>query len=166
MIQTHYINTTGAPMMVEDEVTLRLIEPSEVDDYVNDFVVLDTDFEVAAQTSGESVRTCTVQDDLNVVRLLGHQHEWGSYLKLEHIDENDELVEVLYEHDWQPSYSSAPPMNAYTPDDPLVLTAGMRLRHTCRWNNTESYPLVFPREMCLTYGLYFPDNGRRFCAMD
>jgi len=25
---------------------------------------------------------------------------------------------------------------------------------------------VFPREMCLTYGLYFPDNGRRFCAMD
>lgn len=166
VLQTHYINTTGAPMVVEDRVQLQLLDPDDVEAYVNDFVVLDDDFEVAPQTSGESVSTCTVQEELQIVRLLGHEHEWGSYFKLEQIDEDDQVVEVIYEHDWEPAFSSAPPMSSYTPNDPLTLTAGTRLRQTCRWNNTEMYALQFPREMCLTYALYFPDDGRKFCSMD
>lgn len=167
VLQTHYINTTGAPMTVQDEVTLQLAEPSELEAFVNDFVVLDTEFSVPAQSIGESVSTCTVPTDLSIVRLLGHAHEWGEHFKLEVVDEQDQMVEVLYEEDWRASYSSAPPMNRYTREEPLLLTAGTRLRQTCRWNNVEDYALEFPREMCLTYGIYYPDQGMRlFCDAD
>ena len=42
---------------------------------------------------------------------------------------------------------------------PLVLHAGDEIRMTCDWQNTEDRPLAFPSEMCIGYGLYFPDRG-------
>ena len=37
---------------------------------------------------------------------------------------------------------------------------------TLRWSNDTAEPILFPREMCLAYGLYFPDEGEIFCDPD
>lgn len=166
VLQTHYINTSGQPETVSDDVTLQLAKPEELEAYVNDFVIVDLDLAIAPHSAGESVSICTVPADVPIVRLLGHAHEWGTYFKLERLDDNDEVAEIIYEEDWLPYYSSAPPMNRYPVDAPLTLKEGTRLRQTCRWNNTEEYEMKFPREMCVTYAYYFPDDGRKMCAQD
>ena len=56
-------------------------------------------------------------------------------------------------------YASHPPTLKYTTDAPLVLKAGTKLRQTCTWDNTTNNPVGFPREMCVMFGFYFPDNG-------
>jgi hypothetical protein len=166
VLQSHYINT-GEPAMANDFITLHLGAPTEVEAYVNQFVVIDVGFQVPAGQGLESITTCTVPSEVAVVTLLGHMHEWGTYYKLEIIDDQDQTMDMLYETVWDPSYSSHPPVNHYTKEAPLVLAAGTRIRQTCQWQNTEFEDLLFPREMCLSYSLFFPDPGDEiFCEND
>jgi hypothetical protein len=53
----------------------------------------------------------------------------------------------------------------YTMDDPFVLTKGTRLRQTCKWNNTTDQKMLFPTEMCVGFGYYFPGESRIMCEM-
>jgi hypothetical protein len=164
VLQSHYINTALEPITVRDEATILLAQPGDLEAFLNDYVVLNTGFSVPPMQQHESVTTCRTPRDVDIVRLLGHEHEWGTYYKLEQIDEAGATEQVLLETEWLPEYTSNPPMNRYEKDAPLKLAAGTRLRQTCRWQNTEDYALEFPREMCLAYALYFPDvGGRIFC---
>jgi hypothetical protein len=165
VLQSHYINTTLEPITARDEATILLARPDELEGFLNDYVVLDTGFSVPPLKQTESVTTCRTPQDVEILRLLGHEHEWGTYFKLEEIDETGTTKRVLHETDWLPEYTSNPPMHRYPREEPLMLIEGTRLRQTCRWNNTEAYALEFPREMCLTYALYYPDaGGRVFCV--
>ena len=97
---------------------------------------------------------------------IPHMHEWGSYYKLERLGDGDAVESVLIEREWDPIYVSDPVIETFDVDAPLMLAAGTRLRQTCRWVNDTTDPLLFPREMCLAYGLYYPDDGEVFCDPD
>ncbi|UQA60164.1 hypothetical protein [Polyangium aurulentum] len=158
VLQAHYINTTGAPQKVNDWIKLRLIEPEKVESYVNYFVPLDDKFEIAAHATSTSTTICTLERDFQIILGLPHMHEWGKDFKLERLDDQGNVAEVLLDTVWSPEYSSHPPVTRYTKEQPLVLTKGTRLRQTCTWDNTTADPLIFPREMCLSFFLYFPDD--------
>ena len=162
VLQSHYINLEGA-FTANDTAALELVPVDTVDEYVNQFVFNDVGFAVPAHEELESVNTCTVEKDVELIRLLGHMHESGTYYKLERLGEADAVEEVLVEREWTPLYVSDPIIEQYEVDDPLVLAAGTRLRQTCRWFNETADRLLFPREMCLAYGLYVPDQGEVFC---
>jgi hypothetical protein len=165
VLQSHYINL-GEPFTARDTGALELVPVDTVDEYVNQFVFNDVGFSVPAHEDLESVSTCTVPDDVELIRLLGHMHEWGTYYKLERLGGGDVTEEILVEREWEPLYVADPIIEQYDVDDPLVLAAGTRLRQTCRWFNDDDDPLLFPREMCLAYGLYVPDQGEVFCDPD
>lgn len=165
VLQAHYINL-GERFTANDTAGLELVDPAGIRDHVNQFVVNDVSFTVPPHEPLESVSTCTVPRDLGLIRLLGHMHEFGTYYKLEQLGEDDTVATTLLEQEWDPVYTSAPPIEVYEPDAPLAMAAGTRLRQTCRWQNHGDEPLLFPREMCIAYGLYFPDVGEVFCAMD
>lgn len=162
VLQSHYVNT-GDPFMASDSASIRLLEPDQVVDYVNQFLTIDVGFEVPAHEEVESTTTCVVPRDVQIVRLLGHMHEWGARYRLEEIDDQDRSKRVLIDEEWSPVYASNPPVQAFAMDEPLVLTAGTRLRQSCLWRNNETYELRFPREMCLAYGFYYPDEGEVTC---
>jgi hypothetical protein len=166
VLQAHYINLSDATLMANDSITLELADPALLESFVNQFVVLDTDFTVPPHEASESVITCTVPEEVQIVNLLGHLHEWGTHYALEKIDADGNTLEMLYEQEWEPSFASAPPVLRYAKDAPLVLAAGTRLRQTCAWENVEDDALTFPREMCLAFAQYYPDNGEIFCDMD
>lgn len=162
VLQVHYINT-GATFTTDDSVSVELVDPAGLDAFVNQFVVNDDSFIVPAHGGLERVQTCRVPRDLQLVKLLGHMHEWGMRFQLEEIDDQDQPIGSLLDVEWQPIYASHPPILTYQPDQPLEISAGTRLRQTCQWENDEDYDLRFPREMCVTFGFYFPDDGELFC---
>jgi hypothetical protein len=165
VLQSHYINTTGAPMVVDDEVSLKTVQPDEVEEYANYFVVLDDQFEIPPSAQHESRTICTLTRDFDVVLLLGHMHELGTSYKLEILDEAG-AAETLYEQAWEASYASHPPVTNYSRAEPLRLTQGTRLRQTCNWNNDTPDVTLFPREMCLAFFYYYPDAGELICEVE
>lgn len=165
VLQSHYINL-GEPFTTNDAAHLELIPTDAVDAYVNQFVFNDVGFTIPPHQELESVSTCTTPADVDLIRLLGHMHEWGTYYKLERLGDGDATVETVIEKEWDPVYTSDPDILTFEPDQPMHVAAGTRLRQTCRWFNDTEDPILFPREMCLAYGLYFPDSGEIFCDPD
>ncbi|MDC3954923.1 hypothetical protein [Polyangium jinanense] len=163
MVQAHYINASGADQEVHDWMDIRTTDPSRVKAYAGDFVVLDDTFEIPAHASKESTSICEITEDTQLSMLLGHMHETGTHYKLETLDENGSPLKTLIDNAWQPSYASHPPVSTFTMEEPLVIPAGTRLRQTCSWDNTSSTPMLFPTEMCIAFGYYFPGESRRMC---
>lgn len=160
VIQAHYINTTGADMEVQDTVTLNLTDPAKVENYVNYFVTDDEGFSAPPHAPYEHSSICTLDRDLNMILTLGHMHEYGKHFRLDEIDADGNTKRTLVDNDWAPEYTSHPPINYYTKDQPLSLPKGTRLKQTCSWNNTTTDPLLFPREMCITFMYHFPGNDQ------
>ena len=73
---------------------------------------------------------------------------------------------MLYDHDWNPVFTSHPPVDKFDPETPFVLKAGMKLRQTCTWDNTTDTPLLFPHEMCVSFAYYYPDRGALQCSRE
>ncbi len=165
VLQAHYINTTGASYKVKDWVSVRYVEPTAVDAYVNYFVTLDASFQVPPKTEYTHVTECTVPTDLTTILNLGHMHDAGSHFKLEIVDDSGATKSVLRDDDWAPEFSSHPPISRFTREEPLVLTKGTRLRQSCTWDNTTDEVLGFPLEMCLAFFYYYPDAGEKQCLM-
>jgi hypothetical protein len=163
MVQAHYINTTGAMRQETDQLRVHLTDPALVKAYAADFVVLNEQFQIPAHSPFESSTTCLVEEDVQLAMLLGHMHEQGQHYTLERVDEEGEVLETIYEEDWLPAFASHPPVLKYTMDAPYVLEKGTRLRQTCKWNNTTDKELMFPTEMCIAFGYYFPGENRIFC---
>jgi hypothetical protein len=160
VIQSHYINTTGDTMKgVQDQITMNLVDPSTVEAYANLWTVTDLVLDIPANGKSTAVSTFTMKEDLSLLLFGGHMHELGSHYRLEILDDQGQLKENYYEHDWTSSYASHPPLLQYPKDNPYVLKKGTKLRMTCEWNNTSPMEVKFPREMCLGFGYYFPDTG-------
>ena len=155
VIQSHYVNHTPGDLLVHDSMDIRIPLESEVREYGGTFFIHQGDFEIPPRGSLRVVTECVTDRDLQLAMLLGHMHERGARFSLELMGDGTE-PEMLYETDWEPLFWSHPPVNNYGLDDALQLPAGARLRMTCEWANDTEEPLLFPREMCVGYGLYFP----------
>jgi len=162
VLQSHYINL-GEEFTANDQAAIELVPADSIESFVNQFVVNDAGFAVPPHEEFESVSTCTVPEDVQLIRLLGHMHEWGSYYKLEEIDQADETLSTILDLEWDPVYASDPEVLQWEPAEPMLLAQGTRLRQTCRWFNDTADPILFPREMCVAFGLYYPDDGEIFC---
>jgi hypothetical protein len=162
--QAHYINATGSVMSgVVDSISINVVKPEDVVEYANLWALYDPTFELGPQAPGESISTCTLKKDMNVISLLGHEHELGTNYRLERIDAAGVVQEVMYETEWTPAYTSHPPVTRFTLEEPLFLPAGTRFRQTCNWNNTTNEVVKFPREMCIGVMYYFPDDDMQLC---
>jgi hypothetical protein len=163
VVQSHYIRTETTPLEVEDVVDLHTLETEEVVQFANAFVMLDTTFKLEPRSKKKSVTDCVLPRDFDMLLMLGHMHEWGQHYKLERVDDTGKPLELIYETDWDPVYASHPPVNSYDPKTPLHFAKGTRIRQTCEWNNVEDYDMAFPREMCVMFSYYIPDDGFKIC---
>ncbi len=162
VIQSHYVNTTDAPILVRDVVQLELIPIEDVQTWAAPMVTNMLGFEIPAGQTGEASFDCELEQDVRALMLGGHMHEWGSTFRLEVGPSVDEL-ELLYLVDpWKAEYRDNVPVNLYF-ENPLSLPAGTILRTSCTWDNTETTPLSFPHEMCVTFGIFADIQERYEC---
>jgi hypothetical protein len=165
VVQAHYINTTGKPYRANDRIAIELVDPKTVRAHANLLIAADLGFKIPAKGKYTHTTTCTVQYDLNIATMFGHMHELGAHYKLERIDEAGNSLEILYERDWEPQFTSHTPENRFTYDKPYAIKEGTRLRQSCTWDNTTGEEVGHPREMCLGLFFYFPDAGNKICFM-
>ncbi|MGZ3422513.1 MAG: hypothetical protein ACXVEF_25550 [Polyangiales bacterium] len=163
LLQVHYVNATGKPMKVSSEVTVKLVDPSSVKTWINHYQSSFEAFTIPAKKDLTSSSTCVVKDDISAFLLTGHMHEWGKHYKLERVDETGASLETIYEKDWEASFSSHPPTLRWSTDAPYKIAKGTLLRQTCTWQNDTDADIIFPKEMCVFFGFYFPDKGEIEC---
>jgi hypothetical protein len=159
VVQSHYINTTGATQTVDDTMNVQLLQAQDIKQFLNFFALVDLGFSIPPQSTSKSVTTCTLTNDINSVTLLGHMHEHGQHFTLEEIDAQGNTLSTVYDTAWQPQYMSHPPIIGTTLDNPKPFKAGTLFRQTCEWNNTTAQTMTFPTEMCVSFMFYFPDQG-------
>jgi hypothetical protein len=155
MMQTHWVNAT--PNTVDGQAIAYLTgQPSSSSRQVLVlFNVVLTDIDIPAGQKLTKSTSCTMKKDMQLFTLTGHEHEWGSHVDIELIDGNSSSM--LWSHDWQPQFQSAPPYNKYTVAQPLLFKTGQQVKVTCTWDNTTGTSDVrFPQEMCVSSSFYFP----------
>lgn len=162
MIQSHYENLGDTAVTSHDEVNLYFAEapPAHFVDY---WALNDSGFKVPPHQSASVTDVCNVDQDTNVVMLLGHEHQWGTGFHLSLLDANSDAVSDLYSQTDGALLVSDPPISNYSFDHPLALKAGQKLKMTCSWFNTTDQPLQFPEEMCAALMMYYPGNGFHTC---
>ena len=132
MVQTHWINTTSAPISGQAAFNVRGEAPSASRQPAQLFTILNTQFSVPPHANNEAVANCTIGQDVTLYMLLGHMHEYGSHLKIEQLAGGASgSSATLYEKVWQPEFQSNPPRNFYPLDAPLTFHKGDLVRVTC-----------------------------------
>ncbi len=161
IVQSHYINTTLEPQVVMDAIDLSLV--SDDDDLViaDSLAVIDSEFEVPAGAEDyERVKTCTLDQEIDLHLLLGHTHDYGVLFRAELIRAGGATEELYFATDG-PTLRDNPAITTYDP--PLHLMPGDQLRITCRWTNTTDHALGWPEEMCVAFSYYSPAAGFMIC---
>jgi hypothetical protein len=127
------------------------------------------DFEVPPSATGEEQTVafdCIAPRSMKVLLAGPHMHEWGTRFST-HFGPQDALDEVIHVDPWEAWMRDEPPVTHWSKEAPYEIGEGDILRTSCTFKNTSSKKLIFPTEMCATYGYYFPapDGSEEFtCA--
>lgn len=166
VVQSHIINANLKPIEISDVVQLQFAEPDEELIEASYWVLTDNTVVVPP---GESVNTksCEIPEDTQMIYLLGHMHERGAGIVVEHEDGATGNIEEVYRVDeWTSEFRDNGPTVAFPPDAPHVFKAGDRVDLTCEYNNPTNDELRWPSEMCVAFGAYFPSRGDGFIICD
>jgi hypothetical protein len=164
VIQSHYVNTTADPILVRDGVNVSLVPLEEVETWAAPWVHLDTDF-LLPQGEHTLEFECVWEDDMNILFLGGHMHEWGTAFSLQANPAEGPSSELYAVPEWDPVMRDAPPMNRYE-EAPLQVRAGDSFTTHCEWNNDTDHEMGFPEEMCVTFGMAYPLKVPIICDPD
>jgi hypothetical protein len=162
MIQSHWINATDATIDGQAAFNVRTTAPAPSHQVAQLLTIGPTSFTLpmgAGATSGD----CTLGESMKGLMLGGHMHEWGSYGKITHTPVASADAAVLWETPWSAEYQFNPPRIEYTPDHPLMLSAGDKLHIDCDYDNDSGHELPFPREMCFAFVYVYPMDRQIDC---
>ncbi len=156
VLQQHVVNTHDKPVRLRDVAHVATLEPAEVETLAAFFGHGNVAFSLPGDgVEVESSITCTVPQEMNVLLMGPHMHEWGTRFRAE-AGPPDALAPMIDIDPWQTWMRDEPEVREFSADAPLVLHAGDQIRTTCAWKNDTGETLAFPKEMCATYGYYFP----------
>jgi hypothetical protein len=161
VLQQHYVNTSEKPIRVKDVAYVETVPASDVMVPAGFFGISDIDFELAPNaTDVQRVAfECEVPRDMKLLLAGPHMHEWGTQFVAE-MGPASGPTEVLRVDKWEAWMRDEPPVHDWGKDAPFELKEGDVMRTACTFKNTTSRKLIFPTEMCATYGYYFPaPNG-------
>lgn len=163
-VQTHWINSTEAPISGQAAFNMRVQPVSDAVQPASVFAIVDTSITIPAHGTATEGSSCTFPRDVQFATLGGHAHEWGSRVRIYHAPSPSGPEEMMYDQAWDPTKTFDTPTLRYTKTAPFVARAGATLRVECSYDNTTDADLHFPREMCASFGFYFPGNVQLNCV--
>ena len=154
MVNSHHINTTDAPIQVNDRIELYVESTDTIDTFVAPFWHSPPNLYIPTGSQDIS-HTCTIRQDLKFLYIMGHMHENGVKFTVDH-HRLDGTTERIYEvEQWDAVYRDVPPVN-YFDDMEFEIKEGESITTTCSYQNDTDGPLSFPAEMCTTIGIVYP----------
>lgn len=154
-IQSHYVNLEADERLVQDVLNLELTPADEVDQILGSFANVDLTFELPPGEETTRVLECSPPHEIKVPWLLPHMHEWGSHFKLE-VEFAGGTTEVIYDGGWDAALRDDFPILDQEPH--LTIGPDDIIRTTCTWQNTEQETMLFPKEMCASFMVYYPSE--------
>ncbi len=159
VFQSHYVNYGAKTIEIQDVARLEFATEASLTE-VSYFILNDSLVDVAAK--GETTRStkCKVPADIKLLATLGHMHEMGTKIKVEHtrpLDKAYPSKTMFNVAQWKPEFRDAGPVEVFgVGATSLDLKAGDEITVTCTWNNTSGKQMFFPKEMCTTVSYYYP----------
>ncbi|HEY1814127.1 MAG TPA: hypothetical protein VGG74_17370 [Kofleriaceae bacterium] len=163
MANTHWLNTTDkvseGQAVLDVEYTPALDSHTVADIFANNG---DT-FSIPPLAPLSYDVSCTMTQDVNLAMVANHMHTDGTsaYTEVLHTDGTTEPLVV--DTSWSSDQQFNPNWVRYSEAAPKVLHAGDTVHTHCEWQNQTSNALMFPDEMCVGTGFYFPSNGALEC---
>ncbi len=156
VIQSHYINYGEDPIRISDVAQFITVpeEDEAAQTIASYFIANHGQLNLPPGESSANIE-CDIDEDLNIIVMLGHMHERGKSFSATLSDGADD--QMLYEIDaWTNEYRDVPPVSLFPDTDPLVMDQGKHLTVTCNYDNQTGENITFPEEMCVLVGYYFP----------
>lgn len=154
--QSHYVNATGSDARVQDVLHLGLLEQPQVTSIAGAFTQIDLTFELPPRVSTTRTVDCEIARAMNVPWMVPHMHEYGQHYRIE-LTRGAETT-MLYDNAWDEALRDHFPVVDFDGMG-IALQPGDRLKTTCTWDNTTDEPMIFPREMCATFLMFYPSEG-------
>lgn len=154
VLQQHYVNTMSRDIVVRDRALMTTMPKEEVKVLAGFYGLSQIFFELPPGEETSLHFDCAAPSDLNILLMGPHMHEWGTSFTAK-VDRHGSM-ETILDVKWESWMRDEPPVRKYERTDPLVLRKGEIISTTCTFRNTTRDVLEFPREMCATYGYFFP----------
>ncbi|WP_437333267.1 hypothetical protein [Sorangium sp. So ce394] len=153
LMNTHYLNASGAPLETDARINLHTIPDEEVKVEAGMLFHYNPFISVPPHGESSARMRCTTDEDISVVRIQSHMHRRGVGYVANKVDLDGTMTE-LYAHDkWE-----GVPSQEFSPF--LEVKAGEALDYRCDFKNTEdrdiAQGLTTKDEMCMLIGPYFP----------
>jgi hypothetical protein len=151
VVQAHTINTGSDTVLIRDVARLALIDVADVTTWATTFATGSVSFDIAPAQTTTVEFDCALEEDGELLFVGGHMHEFGSRFEIQIGPSVDQLTPVYLADPWRPEYRDLPPVTLLF-NNPVALAQGTIVRTTCEWENPGTEPIVFPQEMCGSFG--------------
>jgi len=151
VMQIHYINAGAEPELVRDVGRIHKISKDSVTKWVHTMATSDNTLTLPPHQKTHIEFDCEVPAGTELLVAGGHMHERGTRFEML-LGKDAATLESLYLVDpWKTEFRDAPPVSLYF-DNPKLIADKSILRTSCDWNNETANELIFPEEMCATFG--------------
>ena len=163
MINSHWLNATDNEVDGQSSVDVKFAPASDSRVAADLFASNGDVFTIPANGSQTYDNSCVLKEDLNLAMVTNHMHTNGTsiYTEVQHANGTSEIL--VADNPWSPEEQFNPTYARYTVAAPLALHQGDTVHTHCEWTNTTGTDLMFPDEMCVSSGFYFPGHGEIIC---
>jgi hypothetical protein len=163
MINSHWLNATDNVVEGQASIDVKFAPVSDSRVVADLFASNSDSFTIPANGAQTFDNSCVLKDDLNFAMITNHMHTNGKsiYTEVRHGDGTSDMI--VADNPWALEEQFNPMFARYTVAAPLALHKGDTLHTHCEWNNTTGADLMFPDEMCVSTGFYFPGHGQIIC---
>lgn len=154
VMDTHLLNTTDEPLVVEVAYDFYTMPEAKVTHKVAPFVYFWLDFEIPPQAESSLTASCDWFGG-EVTTIMPHMHEWARDFGVDFLTSDGEPVASPY-----PSDAIDGGETQIAVLDPAVDTKeAVNVQFTCTWMNNTDHPMcngVGENEMCFLFGFMTP----------
>jgi hypothetical protein len=166
MLNTHFLNTTEDTLEGYTVVDFEFSEVDPTRKIAAFFSNGTTTFDIPPNGEVSAIAECVAREDMDFIFFTSHMHEYGSFGETELVRGGTAEPEIIHTGSWIPHYQVAPEWSTWSLDAPLTVKKGDLFRSHCRWENSTSNAMTFPREMCFGIGFYISDTPAAPACLD
>lgn len=157
VLETHYINTTSAPLSASSSLELTFAEEGTVKQRAGTYFFGTMNIDVPPNGTFSKTALCKPPVPMTLHTMFGHEHRRGVGVSVGHAPGAGAMSPVYETKEWD-----APPVAVF--EEGMSLTTSDTIQVTCDWKNDEPTGARFPHEMCFAIGYYWPSEGTLTCS--
>jgi hypothetical protein len=163
MINSHWVNATDQTVDGQAVIDIKFAPASDQRQIADLFANGGVRFAATPGVTAYDV-SCVLQQDFNFAVTFNHMHQYGMSAYTELIRGDGTKDMLVQDPTWAADQGFNPKYNKFSLAAPKVAHVGDTIHTHCEWQNTTTAPIMFPTEMCVGTGFYFPGHGQVACV--